>query len=91
MITRDVLLYNGFKFRLYDGSSPESNCGEYTWQKGIHIIRISWGGDFYGWTVNINNHDQHLGFNVLNHNSVEIDFINKAIELCRINFKIVTL
>ena len=86
-ITRDILLNNGFEFRLYDGSTPDSNIGEYVWRQGRKIIRISWGGTF-GWRIDINNINDELSFTADNYTNIEVDKVNKAIELCEINFKI---
>lgn len=86
-ITREILLNNGFEFRLYDGSKPESNIGEYVWRQGRKIIRISWSGTF-GWRVSINNINDELSFTADNYAKIEVDKVNKAIELCEINFKI---
>lgn len=86
-ITREILLNNGFEFRLYDGSKPESNIGEYVWRQGRKIIRISWG-DIFGWRVDINNINDELSFTADNYAKIEVDKVNKAIELCEINFKI---
>lgn len=86
-ITRDVLLNNGFEFRLYDGSKPDSNIGEYVWRQGRKIVRISWGGMF-GWKVEINNFDEDLSFIANNRAKVEIDKVNKALELCEIKHKV---
>ena len=85
MITHDVLIKNGFKFRQYEGSKPYE--GEYIKQSSQYRIGFGYA-DSFGWDININKWANSIKFSMLNGTKLTIDKINSILKVCEIDFKI---
>lgn len=85
MITHDILIKNGFKFRQYEGSKPYE--GEYINQSSRYRIEFGYA-DSYEWNININNWNKSIKFSMSNIVEPHIEKINLILEVCEIDFKI---
>ena len=85
MITPEILLKNGFKFRQYEGS--KSHEGEYVKQTSQYRIELGYG-DMFDWNISISKWTNCIKFSMSNLVSPTINKINAILEICEIDFKI---
>lgn len=87
MVTREFLLANGFQFRVWDGSKfPQ---GEYTKYIGYSkCIRIGYC-NFFKWTYDVSNYETHITIHADRQDSISIDTLRKALELTKIELKLI--
>lgn len=85
MITPEILLKNGFKFRQYEGS--KSHEGEYVKQTSQYRIELGYG-DMFDWNIDIDKWKNNVHFSMSNIVSPTIDKLNLILEVCEIDFKI---
>lgn len=87
MVTREFLLANGFDFRIWDNSKfPE---GEYTKFIGYSkCIRIGYC-KLFKWTYDVSNYETHITIHADRQDNISIDTLRKALELTKIELKLI--
>lgn len=86
MITRDFLLHNDFKFRVWDGSKkPE---GEYILRGNGWIIRIGWSRMF-AWDLSISNFDELIHVTADRQDKLSIEQLRKMLEVAKVELKLI--
>lgn len=85
MITPEILLKNGFKFRQYEGS--KSHEGEYVKQTSQYRIELGYS-DMFDWNISISKWANCIKFSMSSLVSPTINKINAILEICEIDFKI---
>lgn len=88
MITRELLLANGFDFRVYDGSKFPN--GEYTKRVSgnANIIRIGYNA-FFKWNYEISNYNKLIYFKAYNQDNISIKTLQKLLDLAEVKLKLI--
>ena len=87
MVTREILLANGFDFRVWDGSKfPDGEYTKHISRKGV--IRIGYS-DVFKWSYDIRNFEQHIAFCADKQDNISIDTLQKLLELADVELKLI--